>query len=127
MDELEERINDKKMCKIPWCSIDLDGEDCAMEIKDQLAATVRGRDMREIDEGVIPKKDDKCFICGKPASYYVYAFCPGPGQCQRTKRSLVCRTFPFEPQVDKKGKVLGLVYINSGTENCILEVAIGWS
>ncbi|MFX0015264.1 MAG: proline--tRNA ligase [Promethearchaeota archaeon] len=72
IDELEERINEKKIFKIPWCSIDLDGEDCAMEIKDQLAATVRGRDMREIDDNIIPQKDEKCFICGKPATCYVY-------------------------------------------------------
>jgi hypothetical protein len=54
------------------------------------------------------------------ASYYVYSFCPGPGKCRRTRRAIVCRTFPFEPQVDKEGRVLGLVYINSGTENCSL-------
>jgi prolyl-tRNA synthetase len=72
LDELEDRINDKKICKIPWCSIDLDGEDCAMEIKDKLAATVRGRDMQEIDNDIIPKKGEACFICGKPASCYVY-------------------------------------------------------
>ena len=72
LDDLEDRINAKKMCKIPWCSIDLDGEDCAMEIKDKLAATVRGRDMREIDEGIVPEKGEKCLICGKLASCYVY-------------------------------------------------------
>ena len=54
------------------------------------------------------------------ASYYVYAFCPGPGECRRTKRSIVCRIFPFEPQLNKEGEVLGLVYVNSGTENCLL-------
>jgi prolyl-tRNA synthetase len=70
--ELEEKINNKKICKIPWCSIDLDGEDCAMEIKDRLAATVRGRDMREIDAGIIPKNGEKCFICGKKAECFVY-------------------------------------------------------
>jgi hypothetical protein len=54
------------------------------------------------------------------ASYYVYAFCPGPGECQRTRRSIVCRIFPFEPQLNKEGEVLGLVYVNSGAENCSL-------
>ncbi|MFX1518073.1 MAG: proline--tRNA ligase [Promethearchaeota archaeon] len=72
MDELKEKVNNKKMCKIPWCSLDLDGEECAMEIKDQLAATVRGRDMREIDKNITPRKGEKCFICGKKASIYVY-------------------------------------------------------
>ncbi len=66
------------------------------------------------------KNKDIRKMVDESASYYVYAFCPGPGDCQRTKRSIVCRTFPFEPQVDKNGKVLGLVYINTGTENCSL-------
>lgn len=72
MEELEEKIKGKFMIKIPWCSIDLDGEDCAMEIKDEMAATVRGRDVREIDDDIKPTKDEKCFVCGKPAQCYVY-------------------------------------------------------
>jgi hypothetical protein len=67
----------------------------------------------------LKNKDIKKMV-DESASYYVYSFCPGSGACQRTKRSIVCRTFPFEPQVDKQGKVLGLVYINSGSENCSL-------
>ena len=58
------------MVKIPWCSIDLDGEPCAEEIKDQLAgAEVRGIDVQEKET---PSKNTKCFICQGPAKCYVY-------------------------------------------------------
>jgi prolyl-tRNA synthetase len=70
MDELVEHIKSRKMVKIPWCSIDLDGETCAEEIKDQLAgAEVRGIDVQESET---PTKDENCFICNKPAKCYVY-------------------------------------------------------
>ncbi|WP_455465100.1 proline--tRNA ligase [Candidatus Hodarchaeum mangrovi] len=70
MDELVEYINNRKMVKIPWCTIDLEGESCADEIKDQLAgAEVRGIDVQETE---IPSKETKCFICGKQAQCYVY-------------------------------------------------------
>ncbi len=70
MDELVNDIQARKMVKIPWCSIDLDGEECAEQIKDQLAgAEVRGTDVQESET---PSKDDKCFICQKPAKCFVY-------------------------------------------------------
>lgn len=53
-------------------------------------------------------------------SYNVYAECPGPQRCVRSKRSLVCMAFPFEPHVDRDGKVLGLVFIDEGSEECPL-------
>ncbi|NIU00460.1 MAG: hypothetical protein GWN01_05830, partial [Nitrosopumilaceae archaeon] len=57
MDELVNDIQARKMVKIPWCSIDLDGEECAEQIKDQLAgAEVRGTDVQESET---PSKDDK--------------------------------------------------------------------
>ena len=40
----------------------------------------------------------------------VLALCPGVKQCDRNKRALMCRTFPFEPHCDTKGHVLGLAY-----------------
>ncbi|PWI47877.1 proline--tRNA ligase [Candidatus Heimdallarchaeota archaeon B3_Heim] len=70
LNELVEHIKSRKMVKIPWCSIDLDGENCAEEIKDQLAgAEVRGIDVQETK---IPSKDEKCFICGNQAKCFVY-------------------------------------------------------
>ncbi|MHA1940153.1 MAG: proline--tRNA ligase [Candidatus Hodarchaeales archaeon] len=70
MDELVEHIKSRKMVKIPWCSIELDGEACAEEIKDQLAgAEVRGIDVQESET---PNTTDKCFICQKTAKCFVY-------------------------------------------------------
>jgi prolyl-tRNA synthetase len=69
--EIEEKLEKKKILRIPWCSIELDGEECAVEIKERTAATVRGRHIQEIDEGVVPR-GEKCVICEKPANCYVY-------------------------------------------------------
>jgi prolyl-tRNA synthetase len=70
LDELVKHIENRKMVKIPFCSIDLDGEDCAEEIKDRLAgAEVRGIDVQEQHT---PSENEKCFICEKPAKCYVY-------------------------------------------------------
>ena len=40
----------------------------------------------------------------------VLALCPGPAKCEREKRAFACRTFPFEPHCDAKGRVLGLAF-----------------
>ena len=70
IDQLVEHLENKKMIKIPWCSIDLDGEDCADELKDEFAgAQVRGIDVREAE---VPSGEQTCFICGKPAKCFVY-------------------------------------------------------
>jgi prolyl-tRNA synthetase len=70
IEELVKHLENKKMVKIPWCSIDLDGEDCADELKDRFAgAQVRGIDVRETET---PSKTAKCFICGKTSKYFVY-------------------------------------------------------
>jgi hypothetical protein len=53
-------------------------------------------------------------------SYYIFSNCPGPKGCRRSKRSLNCMTFPFEPHVSKSGEVLGLVYTQNGDDNCPL-------
>jgi hypothetical protein len=53
-------------------------------------------------------------------SYYVFAMCPGVQNCRRTLRALVCRLFPFEPLLDNKGRVIGLVYQNGENESCSL-------
>ncbi|MHA2225482.1 MAG: proline--tRNA ligase [Candidatus Hodarchaeales archaeon] len=70
LDELVKHLENRKMVKIPWCSIDLDGENCAEEIKDRLAgAEVRGIDVQETE---IPDHGTACFICGKPAKCFTY-------------------------------------------------------
>jgi hypothetical protein len=52
--------------------------------------------------------------------YNVFARCPGPAECKRSLRALVCRVFPFEPYVDDGGKVLGLVYQEERKDRCAL-------
>ncbi|MHA1206481.1 MAG: His/Gly/Thr/Pro-type tRNA ligase C-terminal domain-containing protein, partial [Candidatus Hodarchaeales archaeon] len=70
LDELVEHIKNRKMVKIPFCTIELEGESCADEIKDRLAgAEVRGIDVQEQHT---PSEDEKCFICENPAKCYVY-------------------------------------------------------
>ncbi|MHA1329771.1 MAG: proline--tRNA ligase [Candidatus Hodarchaeales archaeon] len=70
LEELVEHINNRKMVKIPWCTIELEGEACAEEIKAELAgAEVRGIDVQETEK---PPEDATCFICGKKAQCYVY-------------------------------------------------------
>ena len=54
------------------------------------------------------------------ASYYVFATCPRPSKCRRSRRSLNCMSFPFEPHVSQSGEVLGLVYTDNGKEGCPL-------
>jgi hypothetical protein len=52
--------------------------------------------------------------------YNVFALCPGVQDCRRTLRALVCRLFPFEPFLDERGFVLGLVYQDGENEQCPL-------
>ena len=42
-----------------------------------------------------------CFTVGE---------CAGPEHCEREKRSISCRTFPFEPYLDHTGELVGLVF-----------------
>ena len=70
LDELVTHLENRKMVKIPWCSIDFDGETCAEEIKDRFAgAEVRGIDVQETET---PSEGTTCFICGRKAKCYTY-------------------------------------------------------
>ena len=54
------------------------------------------------------------------ADFILLCDCPGVAKCQRSKRALVCRTFPFEAHLDEKGKVLGITYQYDSEEECVL-------
>ncbi|MFW9853522.1 MAG: proline--tRNA ligase [Candidatus Thorarchaeota archaeon] len=70
IEELIHHLNRQRMIKIPFCSIDLDGQTCAERIKDEMAgAEVRGIDVHETEE---PTAEQTCFMCGKPAKCFVY-------------------------------------------------------
>ncbi len=50
----------------------------------------------------------------------VLAFCKGVQHCERDNRSIVCRTFPFDPYTTNDGEILGLVYNRVLGERCWL-------
>ena len=60
------------------------------------------------------KKEKK--LVEETCTYNVFSMCPGVESCRRTLRSLSCRMFPFEPFLDKKGAVIGLVYQDGDNE-----------
>lgn len=54
------------------------------------------------------------------SDHLIFAKCPGIEKCNRDTRALACRFFPFEPYVDRKGKVLGLTFMTDDPEQCPL-------
>ncbi|GBE40509.1 hypothetical protein BMS3Bbin09_00391 [bacterium BMS3Bbin09] len=64
-------------------------------------------------------KEIKKFI-EEAEDYYVFAKCPGPAGCERSKRALNCRTFPLEPYLDKDGGIMGLAYSDTNGIDCPL-------
>lgn len=54
------------------------------------------------------------------SEHLVFAKCPGIEKCNRETRALVCRFFPFEPYVDKNGKVVGLTFMTDDPKQCPL-------
>jgi hypothetical protein len=52
--------------------------------------------------------------------YAVAALCPGPSRCDRTRRALVCRTYPLEPHLDEEGRLLGLTFTYAADHPCPL-------
>lgn len=64
-------------------------------------------------------KEIKKFI-EESEDYYIFSRCPGPAGCKRTKRSLNCMSFPFQPYVDRHGTVCGLVPVDGQNSICPL-------
>ena len=62
-------IKEGKIARVPFCSIDDRGKDCADRIKEEIGAEVRGTRM-DIKHTV--KDGSKCVVCGKKASCVVY-------------------------------------------------------
>ncbi|MBN1115372.1 MAG: hypothetical protein JXA66_08530 [Oligoflexia bacterium] len=50
----------------------------------------------------------------------IMAICRGHKDCNRNYRSMVCRTFPFYPFIEKNGNFLGLTYNYDFENKCIL-------
>ncbi len=68
MKELASRIEAHGFVRVPFCSDQMDGENCAAAIKEQMHADVRGS---RFDFAEKPEKE-KCIVCGKKASLFVY-------------------------------------------------------
>jgi prolyl-tRNA synthetase len=66
--ELKGALEKGGFVQVPFCSISMDGEGCAKEIKEKLSGDVRG--VRH-DKHEQPKRE-KCIACGKDAKEYVY-------------------------------------------------------
>ena len=65
--DIKKAVNEKKVAKVNFCSIEKQGEKCAEIIEKEINAEVRGT--------LINKKErptGKCIICGKPAKEVVY-------------------------------------------------------
>jgi len=69
-EELKEQLKKGGFVRIPFCSIDVDGKECADEVKAETVADVRGV---PFDSNEKPKYGERCIHCGKPAKVYVYA------------------------------------------------------
>lgn len=67
-EEIKSALNNKKIAKFNFCSIEKDGEKCAEYIEKELSARVLGTraDKTEVPSG-------KCIICNKKASVIAYA------------------------------------------------------
>lgn len=65
--ELNKTIQEKKIARINFCSIDSDGEKCAEQIEKEMNAEVRG-----ILANKKEKPEGNCLICGKKAKEVAY-------------------------------------------------------
>ncbi len=68
-EELKEKLESGGLIKIPFCSIDMDGQECAESLKEKIHADVRGK---KFGDGEKPKQGVKCIGCGKDAAQFVY-------------------------------------------------------
>lgn len=66
IEDLKNKV-EKGFVRVPFCSRELDGGDCAEKLKE--IAEVAGTIYPEVDEKPVGKK---CIVCGKPADVFVY-------------------------------------------------------
>jgi len=69
IDELGKWLKEGGFTKVNFCSMEMDGEECAEKIKEQFAGNVRGRLFGKEEK---PEKGAKCIVCGKEAGEVVY-------------------------------------------------------
>ncbi|MEM3411869.1 MAG: proline--tRNA ligase [archaeon] len=67
LEELKEKIKNGGIGRVMFCSVNMDGENCADILKAETGgAEVRGTLLEE------EKAEGNCIVCGKPAKYVVY-------------------------------------------------------
>ena len=54
------------------------------------------------------------------SDHLVYCHCDGARHCKRSKRSLTCRFFPFEPYISEGGVLIGITYMYRAKKDCPL-------
>ena len=69
MDELKSILEKGGFARVPLCSINMDGKECADNIKAKTHGDIRGI---RFDKNEKPKPVQKCIWCGKPAKVIVY-------------------------------------------------------
>lgn len=69
MDELGKKLDGHGFIKIPFCTDDISGKQCAEVVKEKTHANMRGSLYGEKDK----PKGKKCIACGKAATVYLYA------------------------------------------------------
>ena len=67
--ELKKVINSGKIARCGFCSVEMDGANCAKKVEKEILATVRGK---KLEKEILSKKSDKCVICGNKANHIVY-------------------------------------------------------
>jgi len=68
MDDIGKKLDLGRIIKIPFCSMEMEGEPCYEQIKEKLKAEVRGTLFGSEEK----PKGKKCAICGKEAHEYAY-------------------------------------------------------
>ncbi|HID72297.1 TPA: proline--tRNA ligase, partial [Candidatus Micrarchaeota archaeon] len=70
LDELGVRLKESEgFVRVPFCTDEMEGKECAEIVKDKWAANIRGS---LYGKRGLPK-DEKCIGCGKDATIYLYA------------------------------------------------------
>lgn len=69
LEQLKQEIDKGGFVRVPFCSIDMKGKECAEIIKAETSGDVRGVKFYNPEK---PDKNEVCICCGKPAKHIVY-------------------------------------------------------
>ncbi len=66
--DISKALKEKKMARANWCSLELDGEECA----EKLSAETKGAKVRGERHGAKETPSGECIVCGKKAKHVIY-------------------------------------------------------